>query len=731
MPYTLIIAEKPAAANKIATALADGKISKENLDGVPFYRVKRKSEEIVVGCSVGHLYTLEQKEKKKWTYPVFDIGWEEMSKVRKSAGFTSKYLKALKSLAKGANKFVLATDLDVEGELIGLNVIRFACKQKDAHRMKFSTLTKPDLIKAYENKSPKIEWGLAKAGEARHFLDWFNGINYSRALTHAIKTTGGFKLMSTGRVQGPSLKIIVDKEKEIQAFKSQPYWEIQMLCNIKNYSVEAWHKEGKIFEKEKAAAIYERIKDEKSGVISGTKKTKITQNPPIPFDLTALQVEAYRCMKITPSATLKVAQELYTSGYISYPRTSSQELPEAIGYEKIISDLSSQDRYSALCKNLLSMKKLKPNNGKKTDPAHPAIYPTGITPEGVEGKSAKLYDLIARRFFSTFGEPAIRQKITLGIDVKSEQFITEGTTTIEKGWHIFYEPYLKLEEIELPAVENGDNVLINEINNLEKETQPPKRYTPASIVKELEKRNLGTKATRSEIIETLYKRAYIKDKSITATELGIKTIEALEKYCPAIIDEEMTRHFEVEMEEIQQDKKDFEEVIKEGKGAVTEILKKFKQHELEIGKDLMVAEKERRITETLIGKCPNCQNGNIVIKKSKSGKFAGCNAYPNCKTLYSLPRSGFKLTEKKCDKCNAPIIIATGNNNQEMCINTNCPTRTQAMNSIQSDRINASCPKCQKGKLILRNSIYGTFLGCSVYPQCKYLEQIPINRKIG
>ena len=134
----------------------------------------------------------------------------------------------------------------------------------------------------------------------------------------------------------------------------------------------------------------------------------------------------------------------------------------------------------------------------------------------------------------------------------------------------------------MPAVENGDNVLINEINNLEKETQPPKRYTPASIVKELEKRNLGTKATRSEIIETLYKRAYIKDKSITATELGIKTIEALEKYCPAIIDEEMTRHFEVEMEEIQQDKKDFEEVIKEGK-KVTYDLKEMRNDPTAVG----------------------------------------------------------------------------------------------------------------------------------------------------
>ncbi len=728
MPYTLIISEKPAAAQKIAMALADGSVNKESSDGVPVYRLKRKSEEIVVASAVGHLYILEQKEKKQWSYPIFDIHWEEMSKVRKNSDYTAKYLKVLKSLAKGANKFVLATDLDVEGELIGLNVLRFACKQKDAHRMKFSTLTKPDLVKAFETKSPKIEWGLAKAGEARHYLDWYNGINYSRALTHAIKSTGGFKLMSTGRVQGPSLKIIVDREREIRAFKSEPYWELQMLCNMKNYSVEAWHRQGKFFDKEKAEAIYNKIKDEKTATVSDVRKTKITQNPPIPFDLTALQIEAYRCFKITPSATSKAAQELYTAGYISYPRTSSQELPESIGYEKIISDLSAQERYAKLCKELLSRKKLKPNNGKKTDPAHPAIFPTGI-PAEAEGRAAKIYDLIVKRFFATFGDPAIRQKLSVMLDVKQEPFITEGTTTIEKGWHIFYEPYVKLEELELPAMERGESVLVNEINNLQKETQPPKRYTPASIVKELEKRNLGTKATRSEILETLYKRAYIKDKSIVATEIGIKTIEALEKYCPAILDEEMTRHFELEMEEIQQEKKEIDDVLNEGKGAVTEILKKFKKHEKEIGKDLMSAEKERRITENLIGKCPNCESGNIVIRKSKNGSFAGCNAYPNCRTLYPLPKNvKFKAAEKKCEKCSAPIISITKNNaHQDLCLNTNCVSRAQTI-TVQSEKVNTQCPKCMEGKLLLRNSLYGTFLGCTSYPKCKYIEQIPIKK---
>jgi len=157
----------------------------------------------------------------------------------------------IKKLSKEASSFTVACDYDVEGEVIGLNVIRYACNKKDAARMKFSTLTKPDIIEAYEHKSLHLDWGQAKAGETRHYLDWYNGINFSRALTSSIKSAGSFKIMSTGRVQGPSLKIIVDREKEIRAFKSVPFWQIELLGEIKKGKIEAWHKEDKFWEKEK------------------------------------------------------------------------------------------------------------------------------------------------------------------------------------------------------------------------------------------------------------------------------------------------------------------------------------------------------------------------------------------------------------------------------------------------------------------------------------------------
>ncbi|MBU1703866.1 MAG: DNA topoisomerase I, partial [Nanoarchaeota archaeon] len=324
MAYTLIISEKPAAAKKIAEALADGKPIKENIFGVPYFKVTHGKKDIVVACAVGHLYALDQDKGNRAVFPVFDISWKEAGEVRKTAEFSSKYLKVIKKLAKDANEFVIATDLDIEGETIGFNILRFACRQKDGKRMRFSTLTKEELIKSFENRTPTIDWGLAKAGETRHFLDFYNGINYSRALTSAYKSTGGFKILSIGRVQGPALKTIVDKEKEIKAFIPVPYWQIELNGKAKQRDINAWHKEDKFWEKQKAETVMTKVKGQKEGIVSSVEKKSFKQQPPFPFDLTSMQVEAYKVHKIQPKDTLAIAQELYTAGYISYPRTSSQ-----------------------------------------------------------------------------------------------------------------------------------------------------------------------------------------------------------------------------------------------------------------------------------------------------------------------------------------------------------------------------------------------------------------------
>ncbi len=733
--YELIISEKPNAAKRIADALADGKALKENVNGVPYYKLSHGKKDIVVACAVGHLYGLEEREKKGWTFPVFDIEWKPAAETNKKSAFSKKYLNLIKKLSKEANEFTVATDYDVEGEVIGLNVIRYACKQKDANRMKFSTLTKPDLIEAYEHKNKHLDWGQAMSGETRHRLDFYNGINYSRALTSSIKTAGSFKVMSTGRVQGPALKIIVDREKEIRAFKPVPFWQIELKGNVKEGDITAWHKEDKFWGREKADKVMEKVKGAKDALIVDVKKKQFNQAAPVPFDLTTLQIESYRCHKISPKETLAIAQELYTSGVISYPRTSSQQLSEKLGFKKIFEKMSRQEKYAALIKKILG-KPLKPNNGKKTDPAHPAIYPTGILPKSLGQMEEKVYDLIVKRFMATFGDAALRETMMIDINCKEEIFVAKGTRTVERGWHVFYEPYVNLEEVELPAVNKNDGVQVKKINMYEKETQPPKRYTAASIIKELEKRGLGTKATRSEIVDTLFRRGYVDGKAIEATNLGIKTVETLEKYSPKIVDVELTRHFEEEMESIREGKRKSENVLKEAKEAITDIIKDFKKNEKEIGKELLAANIETRDALSDLGKCPNCEEGKLHMRRGKYGAFVACNKYPECKTTVSLPSNALiKPAQKLCEQCSYPKVLAIkrGKKPQELCINPKCKSKYvegdagKLAKGIAKGKIEKPCPKCKEGKLVLRKSIYGAFLGCSNYPKCKYTERLEQN----
>ncbi|MEM4244956.1 MAG: DNA topoisomerase I [Candidatus Nanoarchaeia archaeon] len=674
----LIITEKPSAALKIATALADDKPVKKSVNKVPYYEVKHKGKDIFVVSAVGHLYTIAEKAKGKWTYPIFDVEWKVSADVNKSSAFTKKYLNLIKALAKSSDSFVVATDFDIEGEVIGYNIIRFACNKNDARRMKFSTLTKDELLDSYEHALPHIVWGQAEAGLTRHELDWLWGINLSRALTLSVKhATGIHKVLSSGRVQGPALHILVEREKEIMNFKPVPYWQIELKA--KN-GLNAFHKTDKFWEKSEAEHVMSNVRGKKA-IVSKVKAERFEQAPPHPFDLTSLQLEAYRVLRISPKETLEIAQELYIASYISYPRTSSNQLPATINFKKIFSDLSKQDQFKKLAHEILKKSRLIPNNGKKSDPAHPAVYPTGVIPKSLGGKAKDVYELIVRRFMSTFAEPAVRQRMSIEIDVDGELFIVDGVKTLEPNWHEFYGRFVKRDEVELPAVNEGQQLDVKEFVLYDKQTQPPKRYTPASLVKVLERKNLGTKATRADIVENLYDRDYIKERTIEVTGLGMKTIEVLEKYAPEIVDEKLTRHFEREMDSIMNGRKKGRDIIEEAKVVLTKILYHFKKNEKNIGKGLAEAFRETVNQASVIGKCPNCgADLKIMYSKKNRSYFIACSDYTNCKTTYSLPKYALpKPSGKLCDVCNFPIVnmIRKGKKPYEYCINPNCKKKEE------------------------------------------------------
>lgn len=681
--YELIITEKPQAALKIASAL--GKSVQRNINSVPYYDVERNGKNILVACAVGHLFTLKQKNGG-YSIPNFDISWIPNYLARKG-DFTKRYYDTILKLTKGAQSLTVATDYDVEGEVIGLNIIRYICNQQDAYRMKFSTLTKPELEKAYDNKSKHLDWGQAIAGETRHYLDWFYGINLSRALMNSIKTTGKFKIMSIGRVQGPALKLIVEKDREIQAFKSKPYWQIFITVSDKKNKIELKYIKD-IFEKIKLKE-FENLKGKKA--IAETIKKQESLPPPVPFNLTTLQTEAYKFYGINPSKTLQIAQSLYLAGLISYPRTSSQKLPDSIDYKSILKSLSKEFKVEKL------ITKEKPIEGEKTDPAHPSIYPTG-NKQILSGEEDKIYKLIVKRFLSLFCDNALIDNKTIKASINGFIFSKSGQSIFKKSWLEIYPS--KLKEEHLPDMQG--EVEIIDSRTEQKETQPPRRYSPASIISELEKRNLGTKATRSSILETLYDRGYVEGQSIQATPLGISLINTLERYSPIIIDEKLTREFEEEMEKIQdlenkpkQEKKE-NEIIEKAKITITKISGDFEKSKNKIGQELVDANieyREQQKRENAIIRCPKCGKGDLSINYSKKTKrfFVSCNAYPDCKNTYSLPPNGqIKKADKNCEECGWPMLtrLSKGKRPWTFCFNPDCPTNKKRIEDYKKENGN-------------------------------------------
>jgi len=710
----LIITEKPATERKIAEALSDGKLTIETHNGVKCYKIVHKGKDILVGSAVGHLYGLTEVKKDGLNYPNFDVEWKALADIDKKAAFSKKYLNTLKKISKNVDKFTIATDYDIEGEVIGWNILRFVCKKDNGRRMKFSALTKKDLVDAYNNASDEINWTNAIAGEARHIMDWYWGINLSKAMTSAIKKGGMFKIMSIGRVQGPALNIVVEREQSIKDFKAKPYWVVDLISKFNDEEIEAIHKKEEFWEEKEATDVVSKC-DSKDGVIKKIDKKEKKYVAPNPFDLTSLQVESYGVFGIAPKRTLEIAQELYTNGLISYPRTSSQQFPSSIDFKKILSDLQNNKEYVDLVKTVLKTK-LVPNNGKKTDPAHPAIYPTGVLLDISDKDEKRVFDLIVKRFFATFGDPAVRESQNIQIDVEKEIFVTKGSVTKDKGWYVLYEPYVRVSEKVLPIFKIGDVLKNVKVTSNGKETQPPKRYTPASIIKELEKRNLGTKATRAQIVETLVNRGYVKGKSLEATELGMKMINVLSKYCPDIINEDLTRKFEDELAKIEGKNVNKEKVLEDAREVLIKIIDEFKTKEVEIGKLLFEANKETEEKESLVGDCFKC-DGDLRIKKGKFGMFVACSNYPDCKETFSLPSGALiKGSGKICDECKYPKVLAIRRRErpQEVCINVECPLK-----KISSDKEGSECNKCSKGKFVIRKSVYGQFLSCDQFPRCK------------
>ena len=422
---------------------------------------------------------------------------------------------------------------------------------------------------------------------------------------------------------------------------------------------------------------------EKKGKIEHIEVRKFRQNPPVPFDLGALQSEAYGLFKYTPRRTADIAQRLYLEALISYPRTSSQKLPPTINYRGVLESLSREPKYQRLVEDLLKRQKLVPREGKKHDPAHPAVYPTGNLPRrSLVGPERRVWDLVARRFMAVFGRPAFRQSMKVTLTVNGHQFYLRGRQVLEEGWMVFYKPFIRADDVLLPPLEDKQEIEFEEVVSEGKFTRPPARYNPSSLLRKMEEEGIGTKATRAGTIDTLYNRGYVSEERAVVSELGFGVIDVLDRYCPEVVSVGFTRELEQSMEEIQKGNENMENVLGKAVDRLKPVLTELKKHQEPLGQELSEAVRKARMQQRTVGDCPVCGTGKLVILYSRrTGKrFLGCTNYFKvmCKTSFPLPQKGsVKPARRNCRTCSYPMIQfrMKGKRPWTFCINPECPSK--------------------------------------------------------
>ena len=683
--YTMIVTEKPTAAERIASALSGGSgFSRHEENGVPYFEHEYEGNRLITVPAVGHLYTVATRSSNltRDMYPIFNVSWVPKHKVNRKDKNSKRFIAVIRAIAKKASAFINACDYDIEGSTIGFNVLKYACSgaQDNAKRMKFSTLTAETLQDAYSKLEPNLDFPLIEAGLARHELDFLYGVNLSRALISAVRKAGRYHTLSTGRVQGPLLKFIVEREKEIESFVPVPFWILDSTLKTDDKELPLEFEQSRILTKSDAESIM-RACQGKLGTIDDIQVKSHQVSPPTPFDLGTFQREAYKIFRLPPYRSLQIAERLYLGALISYPRTGSQKLPPDLGFRQILENLSTLKEYQNLVLKIMSGP-MVPNEGDRVDPAHPAIHPTGKQPdEPLSSLERKIYDLIVRRFLSVFMQPAVKEDLKVTVKCDNFSFFLRGRKIVSSGWMDSYGKYSSNNELNLPTLDVGERFPLF-IKVRKRYSQPPSRYNPGSLLKLMDDQNIGTKATRSQIIKTLYDRGYISGDRIEVSILGIEVIRTLERYCPEILSVEMTRNLEEKMTVIEENRLSRKPLLMESVRNLSPTLTILKSKELEIGNELSSAIQKSLLQRRILGPCPVCKDENILLIRSRrTGKqFAAC---PNklkgsCTFSAPLPQgSVITATHKSCPTCGFPVVLVKRPRRRpwNLCINLQCPSK--------------------------------------------------------
>ncbi|NHA63240.1 type I DNA topoisomerase [Helicobacter pylori] len=653
-------------------------------------------------------------------------------------GFTPNYVvdkdhkelvKQIIELSKKASTTYIATDEDREGEAIGYHV---ACliggKLESYPRIVFHEITQNAILNAL--KTPrKIDMSKVNAQQARRFLDRIVGFKLSSLISSKIT-----KGLSAGRVQSAALKLVIDKEREIKAFKPLTYFTLDayfepnleaQLISYKGNKLKAQE----LIDEKKAQEIKNELEKESYAISSIVKKSKKSPTPP-PFMTSTLQQSASSLLGFSPTKTMSIAQKLYEGvatpqgvmGVITYMRTDSLNIAKEALEEarnKILKDYG---------KDYLPPKaKIYSSKNKNAQEAHEAIRPTSIILEPnalkdyLKPEELKLYTLIYKRFLASQMQDALFESQSVVVACEKGEFKASGRKLLFDGYYkiLGNDDKDKL----LPNLKENDPIKLEKLESNAHVTEPPARYSEASLIKVLESLGIGRPSTYAPTISLLQNRDYIKveKKQISALESAFKVIEILEKHFEEIVDSKFSASLEEELDNIAQNKADYQQVLKDFYYPFMD--------KIEAGKKNIISQK---VHEKTGQSCPKC-GGELVKKNSRYGEFIACNNYPKCKYVKQAENANDGANQELCEKCGGEMVQKFSRNgaflacnNYPECKNTkslkNTPNAKETIEGVK-------CPECG-GDIALKRSKKGSFYGCNNYPKCNFLSNHkPINKR--
>lgn len=690
----LFIVESPAKAKTISKYLGD---------------------EYVVKSSVGHVRDLPKSNKK-----AIDI----------EAGFVPHYevdpkkinvIAELKSYGKKATQVIIATDPDREGEAIAWHLLD-ECNFKNYARVTYHEITKPAILEALKHPR-KIDINLKSAQEARRVLDRLVGYDLSGVVWKKVRYG-----LSAGRVQSPALRILVEREREINSFKPIPYFVLHGKftvaadtrgskgsqtpggrTHISAESKDIFDIKREVLEKEVSESLSTDflVRDKKVSIVNRASRA--------PFTTSTLQQTASSRLGMAPSRTMRAAQRLYEAGLITYMRTDSTSI--SVDAQKNILDYVEK-KYG---KEFVEKKEYK-TKAKGAQEAHEAVRPTNMSTENVKlakenSDEVRLYELIhARTAASQMQDAKVeRTHIEIGSDKLSHRLNLDGQRILFQGW-LKADPDGAGDDVILPKIEIGDRCELEKLEIIDKETQPPNRFSEAGLIKELEKRGIGRPSTYASIISTIQTREYVtlENKALKPTDTGMVVSEFLENNFMHYISDDFTAEMENSLDEIAEGKKEYVKVL-------TDFYKPFLAQ---------IKEKSKGEKATDLGeapeniKCPICGK-SMVIKLARNGKFYSCSDFPTC--LGALTLEGHEMAAAKdlgkvCPKCGKNNLIEREGKFGMFVACAGYPKckyiEKPAVETLRKDD-SVDCPSCKTGFMIERRGRFGIFYSCTNYPDCK------------